>query len=191
MSPFLHDFEKFQPQNSIFKRNFPKTDANLAPKCHFLGGFVKKVYPRLRTSGEKYTLGWGMFAKNTPLAKESGLKKWPLGAALSNTNNSSLRSCGIHPMTTLQVMTCSKITNIQNCWQYSDILRQSDPNFKLRFVGRRRLWSFLWCAPWHGKSTTGSAPEKTISSLTKGVRSKIGAAHSCQFFFGDTLYIYI
>ena len=55
MSPILHDFKEFQRKYSIFERNFPKTDANLAPK-------------------------W-QFAKNTPLAKESGLKKWTLGAA--------------------------------------------------------------------------------------------------------------
>ena len=37
MSPFLHDLKEFQPQNSLLKRNFPKTDANLAPNaiCHF------------------------------------------------------------------------------------------------------------------------------------------------------------
>ena len=67
MSPFLHDIKKFQPHNSLFKRNFPKTDAILAPKCHFLGGFVKniplakdfrrKIYPWLRNFCQKYTLG--------------------------------------------------------------------------------------------------------------------------------------
>ena len=56
MSPFLHDFKEFQPKYSHFKRNFPKTDANLAPNCQFLGSFVK-IYPWLRTSEEIYTLG--------------------------------------------------------------------------------------------------------------------------------------
>ena len=70
MSSFLHDFKKFQPQNSLFKRNFPKTDANLAPKCHFLGDFVKniplakeclpKINPWLRNLGsKKVTIGSG------------------------------------------------------------------------------------------------------------------------------------
>ena len=58
MSPFLHDFKEYQPKYSILKINFPKTDANLAPKCQFLGVYVK----------------------NTHLAKESEFKKWPLGA---------------------------------------------------------------------------------------------------------------
>ena len=56
MSPFLHDFKEFQPQNSRFKRNFLKTNANLVPKCHFLWGFVKTI----------------------PLAKEFGSKNIPL-----------------------------------------------------------------------------------------------------------------
>ena len=38
-SPFLHDFKEFQPKYSIFKRNFPKTGAILAPKSQFLWGF--------------------------------------------------------------------------------------------------------------------------------------------------------
>ena len=46
MSSFLHDIKKFQPPNSLFKRNFPKTDANLAPKCHF---FFLKVTLRSGT----------------------------------------------------------------------------------------------------------------------------------------------
>ena len=70
MSTFLHDFKEFQPKHSLFKQNFPKTDDNLAPKCQFLGIFVKNI-----------PLAKEFFAKNTPLAKESGLKKWPLGAA--------------------------------------------------------------------------------------------------------------
>ena len=63
MSPFLHGFKEFQPQNSLFKRNFPNTNANLAPKCHFLGFFVKniplakdfgrKIYPWLRNFCQK------------------------------------------------------------------------------------------------------------------------------------------
>ena len=67
MSPFLHDFKEFQLKYSLFKRNFPKTDANLAPKCQFLRVFVKniplakdfgrKVYPWLRNFCQKYTLG--------------------------------------------------------------------------------------------------------------------------------------
>ena len=57
MSPFLHDFKEFQPQN------FSKPDANLATKCHVLGVFVKntplakdfarKIYPWLRNQGSK------------------------------------------------------------------------------------------------------------------------------------------
>ena len=35
MSPFLHDFKEFQPKYTLFKRNFLKTDANLAQKCQF------------------------------------------------------------------------------------------------------------------------------------------------------------
>ena len=57
MTPFLHDFKEFQSKKSLCKWNFTKTDVNLAQKCHFVGGFVKKIYPWLRTSKEKYTLG--------------------------------------------------------------------------------------------------------------------------------------
>ena len=63
MSPFLHDFKEFQPQSSLLKRNFSKTNANLATKCHVLGVFVKntplakdfarKIYPWLRNQGSK------------------------------------------------------------------------------------------------------------------------------------------
>ena len=63
MSPFLQDFKEFQPKYSPFKRNFPKVDANLAPKWRFLGGFVKniplakdlgrKIYPWLRNFCKK------------------------------------------------------------------------------------------------------------------------------------------
>ena len=67
MIPILHDFKEFQPKYSLFKRIFPKTDVNLAPKCQFLGVFVKniplakdfgrKIYPGLRNFCQKYTLG--------------------------------------------------------------------------------------------------------------------------------------
>ena len=30
---------------------------------------------------DKYTLGYGIFAQNTPLAGESGINKWPLQVA--------------------------------------------------------------------------------------------------------------
>ena len=50
MSPFLYDFKELQPKYTLFKRIFPKTDANLAPKRQFLEVFVK----------------------NTPLAKDFG-----------------------------------------------------------------------------------------------------------------------
>ena len=43
MSQFLYDFKEFQAKYSIFKGNFPKTDVDLAPKCQFLGGFVKNI----------------------------------------------------------------------------------------------------------------------------------------------------
>ena len=43
MSPFLQNFREFQPKYSPFKRNFPKIDANLAPKCQFLRVFVKYI----------------------------------------------------------------------------------------------------------------------------------------------------
>ena len=32
---FLYDFKEFQPKYSLFKKNFPKTDANLAQITHF------------------------------------------------------------------------------------------------------------------------------------------------------------
>ena len=63
MSPFLHDYKEFQPNYSLFKRNFPKTDFDLAPNCQFLGVFVKniplakkflpKIHPWLRNLGSK------------------------------------------------------------------------------------------------------------------------------------------
>ena len=66
MSPFLHNVKEFRPKYSLFKRNFPKTDANLTPKCQFLGFFVKniplakdfgrKICPWLRNFCQKYTL---------------------------------------------------------------------------------------------------------------------------------------
>ena len=66
MSPFVHDFKELQPKYSLFKRNFRKTDANLAQKCQFLGIFIKdiplakdfgrKIYPWLRNFCQKYTL---------------------------------------------------------------------------------------------------------------------------------------
>ena len=60
-------FIEFQPKYSLFKRNFPKTDAILVPKCQFLGFFLnnislakdfgRKTYPWLRNFCQKYTLG--------------------------------------------------------------------------------------------------------------------------------------
>ena len=65
MSPFLHDFKEFQPKYSLYKRNFPQTDANLAPKYQFLRVFIKniplakdfgrKIYPRIRALARYFT----------------------------------------------------------------------------------------------------------------------------------------
>ena len=77
MSPFLRDFKEFQPKYSLLKRNFPKTNANLAPICPFLGVFVKnislakdfrrKIYPWLRIFCQKYTLGLGIWSQKVTL----------------------------------------------------------------------------------------------------------------------------
>ena len=56
MSPFLHDFKEFQPKYSLFKRNFPKTDAFYGfsgKKYPWLPGLRKKTYPWLRNLGSK------------------------------------------------------------------------------------------------------------------------------------------
>ena len=57
----------FSPNIPIFREIFRKKDVNLAPKCQFLGYFVKtiplgkdierKIYPRLRNFCQKNTLG--------------------------------------------------------------------------------------------------------------------------------------
>ena len=83
MSPFLRDFKKFYPKIFTWSEKFfLKTNDNLTPKHQFPGfslkkkniplpkDFRRKIYPWLRN-----------FATNTPLAEESGLKKWPFGAA--------------------------------------------------------------------------------------------------------------
>ena len=66
MSPFMHDFKVFQPKYSLFKMNLPKTDANSALECQFLGVFIKniplakdfgwKIYPWLRNFFQKIHL---------------------------------------------------------------------------------------------------------------------------------------
>ena len=52
MSPFLHVLKEFQPKYSLLKRNFLKTDANLAQNSQFLGFFVKNI-PLARDFGRK------------------------------------------------------------------------------------------------------------------------------------------
>ena len=46
MSPILHDFKEVWTKHSLFKRNFPKADVNLAQKYIFFMDFR-----------QKYTLG--------------------------------------------------------------------------------------------------------------------------------------
>ena len=61
--PIFTCLKKFQPKCSLLKRKFPKTDANLAPKCQCLGVFViktplakeflPKIHPKLKNLGSK------------------------------------------------------------------------------------------------------------------------------------------
>ena len=70
----------FSPQIPFLRKIFRKQKLNCSQNAIFYG-VSSKIYPWLRTSEDKYTLGQGIFAKTTHLAMESGLKKWPLGAA--------------------------------------------------------------------------------------------------------------
>ena len=72
MSPFWRDFKEFQHKCSLFQRNFLKTDANLAPKCQFLGVFVKYI-PLAKDFGRKIYLHERIGAGRNALLATRGL----------------------------------------------------------------------------------------------------------------------
>ena len=83
ISTFLPDFKEFQPKYSLFKRNFPKTDANLAPKWQFLRVFalialMAPISPQTVNKNVFIGLikpsicGWRMSVINTLRLKQNG-----------------------------------------------------------------------------------------------------------------------
>ena len=55
--PFLRNFKEFVPKYSLGKRNFPKTDDNLAPKRQFLG-FWKPLSAGYRCHFQSSLISW-------------------------------------------------------------------------------------------------------------------------------------